>query len=366
MIKTNMCISKNVLPFGKAWLGFLLFPFMVACSGDDLEQYAQRSDNANEIGFMTRTENVTRGYSMENPHPATMGVLGYHDLSELHMKDNEFIIFNNKKVSYEDDAWIYSPIKFWPEYASFNNFDFFGYMPYSSNATLTYYDLGYTLSFNATLSVQTIEEGKDLPLICDMPHHKDAPGEIVKFAMDQTTTGFQLKFKLGTKMSNVRDFEITKVQVTGQIPYKGKVSRTYICDDEGDWVLDPQLLEKKHDIKWSDVKTQQMALNIVNEGGSLTLSDDKFHEWGKPFFTIPVESFAPAITVTYNVKVADDGTVTRENVMKTIVFNKDNFANLKKQGLMPGKINSLEIAIVPDHLYILADEDQYIGYLVME
>ena len=131
----------------------VLCTLFVACSGDDLEQYAQRADNANEIGFMTRTENVTRGYSMENPHPATMGVLGYHDLSELHMKDNEFIIFNNKKVSYEDDAWIYSPIKFWPEYASFNNFDFFGYMPYSSNATLTYYDLGYTLSFNATLSV---------------------------------------------------------------------------------------------------------------------------------------------------------------------------------------------------------------------
>ena len=339
---------------------------MVGCSGDDLEQYAQRSDNANEIGFMTRTENVTRGYSMENPHPATMGVLGYHDLSELHMKDNEFIIFTNKKVSYEDDAWIYSPIKFWPEYASFNNFDFFGYMPYSSNATLTYYDLGYTLSFNTTLSVPTIKEGKDLPLICDMPHHKDAPGEIVKFAMDQTTTGFQLKFKLGTKMSNVREFEITKVEVLGQIPNKGKVSRTYICDDDGNWVLDPQLLEKKHDIKWSDVTTQNMALQIANEGGSLTLSDDEFHEWGNPFFVIPVESFAPTIRVTYNVKVADNGTVTRENVMKTIVFNKDNFANLKKQGLMPGKINSLEIAIVPDHLYILADDDQYIGYLVME
>ena len=361
MIKTNMCISKNVLPFGKAWLGFLLLPFMVGCSGDDLEQYAQRSDNANEIGFMTRTENVTRGYSMENPHPATMGVLGYHDLSELHMKDNEFIIFNNKKVSYEDDAWIYSPIKFWPEYASFNNFDFFGYMPYSSNATLTYYDLGYTLSFNTTLSVPTIKEGKDLPLICDMPHHKDAPGEIVKFAMDQTTTGFQLKFKLGTKMSNVREFEITKVEVLGQIPNKGKISRTYTCNEDGTWKAN-----QNPPIVWSNVTTTEMALDILNEKGSLRLFDDEFHEWGNPFFVIPVESFAPTIRVTYNVKVADNGTVTRENVMKTIVFNKDNFANLKKQGLMPGKINSLEIAIVPDHLYILADADQYIGYLVME
>ena len=184
--------------------------------------------------------------------------------------------------------------------------------------------------------------------------------------MDQTTTGFQLKFKLGTKMSNVREFEITKVEVLGQIPNKGKVSRTYICDDDGNWVLDPQLLEKKHDIKWSDVTTQNMALQIANEGGSLTLSDDEFHEWGNPFFVIPVESFAPTIRVTYNVKVADNGTVTREKVTNKIIFNKDNFANLRKTGLTPGKINSLEIAIVPDHLYILADADQYIGYLVME
>ena len=114
-----------------------------------------------------------------------------------------------------------------------------------------------------------------------------------------------------------------------------------------------------------------MSLNIANNDEdlnavSLTLNDNDFHEWGKPFFAIPVKSFMPTISVTYNVKVANNGTVTRENVTKTIIFNKDNFANLKKQGLMPGKINSLEIAIVPDHLYILADEDQYIGYFVME
>ena len=365
-----MCISKNILPFGKAWLGFLLLPFMVACSGDDLEQYAQRADNANEIGFLPKTENVTRAtYSLDNPHPATMGVFGYFDLDENTITKGNYTIFKNKQVNYQEQgdwSWTYSPVRYWPEFSSANDFDFFGYMPYVSGATLTYYDKGYTLSFNAALSVENIKEGTNLPLICNQPHHKDAPGEIVNFDMDQTTTGFQLKFKLGTRMSNVRDFEITRVQVIGQIPSKGKVSRTYICDDDGNWVLDPQLLEKKHDIKWSDVTTQNMALQIANEGGSLTLSDDEFHEWGNPFFVIPVESFAPTIRVTYNVKVADNGTVTRENVMKTIVFNKDNFANLKKQGLMPGKINSLEIAIVPDHLYILADEDQYIGYLVME
>ena len=380
MIKTNMYISKNILPFGKAWLGFLLLPFMVACSGDDLEQYAQRADNANEIVFLPKTETVTRAnYSLDNPHPATMGVFGFYDLDGDHVTKDEFTIFKNKKVNYQEEgdwSWTYSPVRYWPEFSSANDFDFFGYMPYiaanpnntaNPGATLTYFDKGYTLSFYANLSVDNIKEGTNLPLICNQPHHKDIPGDIVNFDMDQTTTGFQLKFKLGTKMSNVRDFEITRVQVTGQIPNKGKVSRTYICDDDGNWVLDPELLEKKHDIKWSEVTTQNMALQIAHEGG-LTLSDDEFHEWGKPFFVIPVESFAPTIVVTYNVRVADseNKTITREGVTKSIIFNKDNFANLKKTGLTPGKLNSLEIAIVPDHLYVLADDDQYIGYLELK
>ena len=360
----------------------VLCTLFVACSGDDLEQYAQRADNANEIVFLPKTENVTRAtYSLDNPHPATMGVFGYFDLDGIHVAQDEFTIFKNKKVDYKEQgewSWKYSPVRYWPEFSSANNFDFFGYMPYISaypansanpGATLTYYDKGYTLSFYATLTARNMIDGTNLPLICHMPHHKDAPGEIVNFDMDQTTTGFQLKFKLGTKMSNVRDFEITKVIVKGDIPTAGKVSRTYICDDDGNWISsNPELVDPRYNITWSDVTTSNTSFEIVNAGG-LTLSDDKFHEWGKPFFAIPVKSFVPTINVTYNVRVADseNKTITRQGVTKSIIFNEDNFANLKKTGgLKPGKLNSLEIAIVPDHLYILADDDQYIGYLEIE
>ena len=160
----------------------------------------------------------------------------------------------------------------------------------------------------------------------------------------------------------MREFEITKVVVSGDIPYQGKISRSYEFKN-GDW--------KSESIVWSDIESKSISLNIANKDEnnnavSLTLADYDFHEWGTPFYAIPVESFMPTISVTYNVKVADNGTVTREKVTNKIIFNKDNFANLRKTGLTPGKINSLEIAIVPDHLYILADQDQYIGYLVME
>ena len=229
MIKTNMCISKNILPFGKAWLGFLLLPFMVACSGDDLEQYAQRADNANEIGFLPKTENVTRSsYSLDNPHPDNMGVFGYHDLSSNTIDKAANRIFSNQKVSYADGVWTYTPVKYWPEYSSYDSFDFLGYMPYTSTATFSYLAGIYTLSFNATLDAEkNMAKGADLPLICNLPHHKNAPGQIVNFDMDQTMTGFQLKFKLGAKMSKVREFEITKVVVSGTLPYKGKISRAY-------------------------------------------------------------------------------------------------------------------------------------------
>ena len=367
MTKTNMGISKNIFPFGKAWLGYLLsllsVPFIAACSGDDLEQYAQRADNANEIGFMPRTENVTRAtYSVDNPHPDNMGAYGFHDLSSDTYDKAANRIFSNQMVSFTDGDWTYSPVKYWPEYSAYDSFDFFGYMPYTKTASFDYLAGKYILSFSPTLNETNMIEGTDLPLICNVPHHKNAPGQIVNFDMDQTMTGFQLKFKLGEKMSKVREFEITKVVVSGTIPYKGKITRSYQFK-EGKWEFEP--------LEWSDVVSKSMSLNIVNKDEdlnavSLTLADNEFHEWGSPFFAIPVESFTPTISVTYNVKVADNGTVTREKVTNKIVFNKDNFANLKKTGLTPGKINSLEIAIVPDHLYILADEDQYIGYLVME
>ncbi len=112
-----------------------------------------------------------------------------------------------------------------------------------------------------------------------------------------------------------------------------------------------------------------MTLNIENQSGSLSLKDDVFHEWGSPFYAIPVAEFVPTISVTYNVRVAEPNrTITRENVTNTIVFNEDNFANLKNKKLASGwgKLCPLEIAIVPDHLYILADADQYIGTLAIE
>ena len=378
MTKINMGISKNIKShtsmlstsnylFGKAWLGYLLsllsVPFIAACSGDDLEQYAQRADNANEIGFMPRTENVTRAtYSVDNPHPDNMGAYGFHDLSSDTYDKAANRIFSNQMVSFTDGDWTYSPVKYWPEYSAYDSFDFFGYMPYTKTASFDYLAGKYILSFSPTLNETNMIEGTDLPLICNVPHHKNAPGQIVNFDMDQTMTGFQLKFKLGAKMSKVREFEITKVVVTGTLPYKGKISRAYEFK-ENKWESAP--------IVWSDVESKSITLTIANNDEnlnavSLTLDDNDFHEWGKPFFAIPVKSFTPTIKVTYNVKVAKNGTVTRENVTNTIVFNENNFAKLKTQGLTPGKINSLEIAIVPDHLYIRADEDQYIGYLVLE
>ena len=349
----NMLNYKSYITNGAMCI--VLCTLFVACSGDDLEQYAQRADNANEIGFMPKVENVTR--STGNPHPSTMGVFGYHDLSSITIDKPANRIFSNQIVSYVEGKWSYTPTKYWPEYSSYDSFDFLGYMPYNGSASFSYQSTIYTLSFAANLNETNMIEGTNLPLICNVPHHKNAPGEIVDFKMDQTMTGFQLNFKLGAKMSQVREFEITKVVVSGDIPYKGKISRSYVIKDKK-WESAP--------IVWSDVESKSMSLNIANKGESLILKNNGFQEWGQPFFAIPVKSFMPTISVTYNVKVANNGTVTRKEVTKKIIFNENNFANLRKWELKPGKLNTLEIAIVPDHLYILADADQYIGYLVME
>ena len=50
----NMLKYKSYIASGTLY--FALCTLFVGCSGDDLEQYAQHADNANEIGFMPRTE----------------------------------------------------------------------------------------------------------------------------------------------------------------------------------------------------------------------------------------------------------------------------------------------------------------------
>lgn len=364
---------------------------LLSCQSED-NLPIQHPDNYNEIRFSVgSTQNmITRASDIyipwnESCHPSTMGVCGYHDLCAANFTDEKkesTTMFSNAKVEYTDSKWSTINKYYWADYTSFNQFDFFGYMPYvASGVNIT--NTGgenYKLSVPFTLSSPIITDSKKFPLICKVPKADNVTGNVEEIIFDQTLAGFSLAFKLGEKMDNVRDITITKVRIYGaNLPVSGTVNRTYTLND-------PSATTRwsAGDITWTDLTTaniEKASPLTINNGSQLRLNHTEFKQWGKMTYTsdaityarptfcvIPASAadFKPTIEVTYDVTTNDtEGTVlTRENVTSTIELNATNFKDYK--GGKPDIITPINILIVPSYLYVLADEDQHAGVIVID
>lgn len=373
---------------------------MASCqSSDDLA--VQLPDSAREITFSTNTEKIiTRAGEVyedydNTKHPTTMGVFGYYNLSASTLSANN--MFANHLVTYKPSSssevskWEYEDLKYWGAYTAYTSFDFFAYMPYNADATLTADGSSYTLTSTADLStvngILKESELKDMsPLICQAPVHKSIVGEVITYNMDQTLTGYNIQFLLGVKMDAIRDFIIKSVKLysaddAGKIPVRGTVSRTYYNNEK--WTSNP--------IQWNVTEFATVAQDAAYEvayknnskssapdgyvspytdgqttgTGTLRLNSTEYLKWGENFYSIPYY-FTPTIEVTYDVVVQDDNkddVITRKDVISTIVLNSTNFSNYTGAGAI-GSIYPIKIKIVPSYLYVLADADKT-GYIVI-
>ena len=329
----------------------------------------------------------------ETGDPTTIGVYGLHD------RNMTSKIFDNQQVETEDEGltWTYTPVKYWADYTSFKTFDFFGYMPKIADDSSDLEDPEdprdgvlleknpeteeYTLSFPVTLSNSVINDVSNVPLICATPVHKTRVGETISYFMDQTMTGFSLKFKLGDKMSNIRDFVIKQVKIKGAaetLPTYGVVSRTYTFDTESQtW--------SAGDITWSDIATNAAAIDytvpFVDHDGAGTIYDSTNStlrigysnpgaesQWGANFYAIPSASFTPTIEVKYDVTVQDEEgnyIETRTDITNTIQFSNGYFDAYASGGSVD-QLHTILVQIVPNYLYVLADADQRASWLSLE
>lgn len=308
----------------------------------------------------------------DDHHANTLGVFGYGDES------TENVIFDNQKVTYADSKW--ATAKYWAEFTQYSSFDFFGYMLEDDDlvegklpdaATVTKDGSNFTLSFPATLTSPILTSGDNTPLICHAPHRTTVPGFAIPFVMDQTLTGYDIQFQLGEKMSNLRYFVIKSVKIYGDdLPIGGTVSRTYTLTD-GKWS------ETQAPVTWTGVTKFSVsaadAVAITSEAKTISSSTD-WVKWGtdgsNAFYAIPHADFTPTIEVTYDVYAkadlnGDKTTITRKDVKSTIVLNENNFEALKSGTGTTGEIQHINIKIVPDYLYVLSDDDQAIGYLIV-
>lgn len=379
MKKSNSIISSILLLAG-----------LTACSSNDMP--VQHSDQYDNITFTVETQKVaTRANEYvkydSNIHPEQMGVFGYQAASQQSGQTMPQV-FDNQKVTFDktQSTWEYGEPKKWEDYKDARFFDFLAYMPYHENtenkASITIQTDAanktetYTLSvpYNPTTYASAspfVFDSKSAPIICAKPEHrevKDADGNkksfnhTVQFKFDQTLIGYKLLFKLDTKMGAIRQFHIKKVQITGEIPTSGTITRNFTYDKtKQEWT--------PGDIQWKDIQTtpKDNPVIIPYKESSLVVTSTDYAQWGATFYTIPYAAFEPTIQVTYDVEMkAQDGKtiVTRKDVTSSIILNNSNFNSFNSSAT--ATIYPIRILIQPRYLYVLTDQDAYTGHLLID
>lgn len=368
---------------------------MNACESSDLP--IQHADSYDYITFAVKTQKtqtraqVYEGYDASR-HPQTLGTFGYYNLPDHDFTSAEgtnHAIFNNETVNYDETSgnWKTTPERKWDDYKS-NNFDFFGYMPQNKQASLTkpstsestyVLSIPYTMQINGKAS-PILFDLKQAPIICALPEHKEgttAAGtektfeRVVEMKFDQTMTGYYLNFQLDTRMNKLRHLRIKGVKIYGTLPTGGTLSRSYTFK-ENSWTAEA--------IKWTNLQTtvfdattgialamKQDAENPASPAANdtLNLNDTKFRRWGATFYAPSTTLFVPTIAVTYDVTMADEKEViTRKDVTSTIILDKQYFETLKPEST--ATIYPINILIQPRFLYVLADQDAWSGFLLVD
>lgn len=407
MKKSNSFISSIALLAG-----------LTACSSNDMP--IQHSDQYDNITFTVETQKVaTRANEYENynpeKHPLQMGVFGYQ--AETLTSDHTLLdYFNNRQVTFDESqkTWGYGEPKKWEEYKETRFFDFLAYMPYHENTENTGNPASitiqrdaanktetYTLSvpYSPTTSASTsttaspspfLFDSKSAPIICALPEHrevKNADGtkksfdHTIRFKFDQTLIGYKLFFKLDPKMGAIRQFHIKNVQIIGDIPTSCTISRkftynktTQVWTAEGiEWTgITLQKFTKDHPViipykESTSSETTSESTESSATSTSLVVPSTDFAQWGGTFYTIPYAAFEPTIQVTYDVEMkAQDGNsiVTRSDVTSSIILNKSNFGSFNSSAT--ATIYPIRILIQPRYLYVLTDQDAYIGHLLID
>ncbi len=361
----------------------LLLATLSACDSSDSTPI-QHPDGYELINFSAKTEEVmtrTNPYEAYSPekHPLTMGVFGCYNGN---IANN---IFYNTTETYDPTTknWTDMERKRWDDYKGVSSYDFLAYMPKTDGATVIMQTDGeYLLSVPVTLGNNSpfVFSTKEAPIICATPERKvatTAEGKeltferVVNLQFDQTLIGYRLLFMLDSKMGAIRQFRIKNVSLSGKIAMGGTLQRSYTMKN-GSWTAS--------DIVWTDLQhtatsdapfslpyKESTDADADNTSKSLSINTNDYKQWGKTFYIIPDQSFQPVISVTYDVEMtAQDGStiITRKNVTSNITLNKSNFsalANAKTAMVYP-----IRILIQPRYLYVLADQDAYTGYLLID
>lgn len=143
---------------------------MTACSNEVMDGTQGRDS---EIGFSMYTSTQTRGIEtdIEVIKSSNFGIMAYHTGADAWATKETITTPNvmyNQKVTFSENVWIYSPMKYWPE-ATDTKISFFAYAPYattdngialSANNATGAPSLTFTVNANPTKMVDLITDAK--------------------------------------------------------------------------------------------------------------------------------------------------------------------------------------------------------------
>lgn len=381
---------------------------IVCFSIDNMEQTSPAPTATAGARYATRADSHSHRKYNSSMDPKTMGVFGYNAASE------PTLFFNNTKNTFSNGVYFdYDPLKNWSTMTGDNYF--FGYMVYRKSGVSMEVESGkYSLKFpdaKAFFPVTAfVERGVDDQnvadsriLVCHDPIKRtdQTDKSVIKFQMDQTVAKFYVQIKLDEKMTNVRNWKVTKVEVKYRptitdLSFDYTLSsttwtRTMVAStpsgDADSLQVFPSTLTEAQITAAGAGKTaenysyaeESSTADIASYIGTLPEEGDDnyrkgnltstYKRFGDPFYLVPVVSEGkivnnPTISLTY--EVYDDNKCLIRTETKSLTLSSDVFNNFTPANVKAGDRFLININIAPWYLYTLSDADKNEGVILVE
>lgn len=346
-----------------------------------------------DAGVEMGTRAVTAGYHQYDRtiDPTTMSGWGYMDgVVCAKLNNKKFANQLNDKTKFY--WWNYDPNvdtnkEPWVENWTTEKYIFFAAMPYNSSSKLKRNNAS---SFSMTIKASGIANKEDNVLICKAPVERDKAGgkDPVPMQFDNVLSGYQVQFKLGEKMSKLRHFHITGVTVSGRVPNNSSYTVVYTkTGTTWNYKIQPpstsitmakktkELIAASSSPVPSGTPNYYTPINSTewrafgqgykDDDANTSVDFSSYYPSPAYFYLIPSIISDIRLEVTYDI-YDEDGYMTRTS-SNTIELSADNFDNLTTvMDSHAGLMHTINILIVPDHLYVLSDADQASGVLVVK
>lgn len=98
---------------------------LVSCDRENADDIS----NEMAIRMSVSVDKTKTILTTDNIINTSIGVFGYKE--QISNQSNKFLVFNNEKLSFESDSWVYDPIRYWDTQTAYS---FIAYAPYQENS----------------------------------------------------------------------------------------------------------------------------------------------------------------------------------------------------------------------------------------